>query len=140
MVLFNISSIEDLKEELRTAAEVDKSLPKVKTESVKAHWVDIWRSPQEKYYSISDEAPKFKPTQQEIDKWYEVTTNWVKVFQSENKVLNETLQSEWAVIWLKSLGFPSKIIEHKLGMCRTRVWYRYEKGLLRLLSALSYSR
>ena len=135
-----LSSVEDVKKMLELAAKVDKALPPVKVKGAKALWPDFCLTEAEKkaLRVISrDGEPDFEPTQEQIDIWYHVCAEWIKAFQGSDEK-----RQQWIVLWLKSCGCPSKIIEKKLGICRTKVWYVYDKGMACLLNFLriKYSR
>lgn len=130
-----LKTIEDVKLMLELAAEVDKSRPKVKAQDAKALWPEIILTESEiKAVKLMtrDGKPDFSPTDEQIKVWETVTTQWIKAFQG-----SERQRQQWTVIWLKAYGCPSKIIEKKLGICRTKVWYLYDKGMIRLLNFLN---
>lgn len=129
-----LKNVDEVKVMLELAAEVDKSLPKVQAMGVKSTWPEL-RLSNEEIEAIrlmtQKGKPAFSPQQADIDVWYKVCTEWVKAFTG-----NADQREQWSVIWLKSCGCPSKIIESKLGICRTKVWYVYDRGLERLLNYL----
>lgn len=129
-----LKNVEDVKAVLELAAQVDKALPPVKAQGAKSTWPDIRLTESEKKalgITLREGEPDFSPTEEQIDIWYKVCTEWVKPF-----VADEKKRQQWAVIWLKSCGCASKIIEKKLGICRTKVWYVYDSGMVRLLNYL----
>lgn len=130
-----LRNVEEVKSALELAAEVDKALPKVKAQGAKALWPDIILTESEiKALKLMthEGKPDFCPSQADIDLWYKVCTEWIKPFIGDEKK-----RQQWVVIWLKSCGCPSKIIERKLSICRTKVWYIYDKGMVHLLNFLN---
>lgn len=130
-----LKTIEDVKLMLELAAEVDKSRPRVKAQDAKVFWPEIILTESEiKAIKLMtrDGKPDLSPTDEQIKIWETVTTQWIKAFQD-----GENLRQQWVVIWLKSYGCPSKTIERKLGICRTKVWYLYDKGMVHLLNFLN---
>lgn len=129
-----LKNVEEVKSALELAAEVDKALPKVKAQGAKALWPEIILTESEiKAIKLMTRGgkPDFSPNDEQIKIWETVTTQWIKAFQK-----SENLRQQWTIIWLKSYGCPSKIIEKKLGICRTKVWYLYDKGMGYLLNYL----
>lgn len=129
-----MQSVEDVENMLILAAKVDKSLPRVKAQDAKALWPDIVLTEAEKKalrLMTREGEPDFSPSQADIDLWYRVCTEWVKPFAGDEKK-----REQWAVIWLKACGCPSKVIEKKLAISRTKVWYIYDRGMERLVNYL----
>lgn len=125
--LFDIKTIENLRDELERAVLTDRALPPTASLRAKSTWTDYMREADDLATIIKD-APPFNPNQEDIAKWEVVCLEWHKLCSSPQ---------EWAVIWLKACRCPSKLIEKKTGMCRTKVWYVYEKGLRRLYEKLT---
>ena len=112
-----MQSVEDVENMLILAAKVDKSLPRVKAQDAKALWPDIVLTEAEKKalrLMTREGEPDFCPSQADIDLWYKVCTEWVKPFAGDEKK-----REQWAVIWLKACGCPSKVIEKKLAISRS---------------------
>lgn len=130
-----LRNVEDVKFMLELAAEVDKSQPRVKAQDAKAIWPEILLTDTEKKaikLMTRDGKTDVFYSDEQIKVWETVTTEWIKAFQD-----SERLRQQWIVIWLKAYGCPSKIIEKKLGISRTKVWYLYDKGMVRLLNFLN---
>lgn len=129
-----LRNVEDVKFMLELAAKVDKSLPRVKAQDAKALWPEIILTESEKkalWLMNREGDPDFCPSQADIDLWYKVCTEWIKPFAGDEKK-----REQWAVIWLKACGCPSKVIEKKLAISRTKVWYIYDRGMERLANYL----
>ncbi len=131
MAEFDIHNLEDLKYELEIAAMTDRALPPIKTAGAKSSWPDFLHDPFSVSAMIKD-SPSFSPTQEDIDKWEIVCSEWIKFFDETER------QREWAIIWMKACRMPSKIIERRTGLCRTSVWYLYERGMRKLFAALAH--
>lgn len=75
--------------------------------------------------------PDFMPTQEQVDIWYIVCTQWVKFFAGDEKK-----RQQWTVIWLKACGCRVKTIARHVNFGRTKIWYQYERGMAHLLNSL----
>lgn len=128
----DIKTIDDLKDALELAAMTDKALPPAASLNAKSTWPDFLRDKRE-LAVLRTEDPEFTPTQEDISFWEEVCLEWINFFSQDEK------RKEWAVIWLKACKCPSKIIEKKTGMCRTKVWYCYDRGLRKLYEKLTHT-
>lgn len=132
--IMKIRNIEDVRAALELAAKVDRVLPPVKAQGAKALWPDIRLTDAEKK-SIrlmnNDGKADFLPTQEQIDLWYIVCTDWAKIFSCDEKK-----RQQWVVIWLKACGCRVKTIERHVNFGRTKIWYQYERGMAHLLNFL----
>ena len=129
-----IRNIEDVKQVLELAAKVDRALPPVKAQGAKALWPDIILTESEKKalkHMIREGEADFCPTQEQIDLWYTVCSEWIKAFQE-----SDFRRQQWKVIWLKACGCRLKTIERHVSFGRTKIWYQYERGMAHLLNYL----
>lgn len=132
-----ISTIDDVKQVLETAAKVERVLPPVKVMGAKALWPEIILTDAEKKairHMSDDGEPGFSPTQEQIDLWYTVCSEWIKAFQG-----SDLRRQQWKVIWLKACGCRVKTIERHVSFGRTKIWYQYERGMAHLLNYLQVS-
>ena len=132
-----LKNLQDVLTTLELAARVDAALPSVKVQGAKTRWPDICLTDAEKKsiaLQTKDGKPVFLPSQKQIDVWYMVVAEWVKFFTHTPKK-----RQQWTVIWLKSCGCRSKIIERHVHCGRTKVWYLYEQGMFHLLNSLHIS-
>lgn len=129
-----LKTVEDVEKMLVLAAKVDRALPPVKAQEAKTIWPDILLTDAEikavRRMSRKGE-PDFSPTQEQIDLWYMVCTQWIKAFCYDDKK-----RQQWTVMWLKASGCPIKIIERHVAFKRTKIWYQYERGMAHLLNFL----
>lgn len=129
-----VETVEDVKEILKLAARVDRALPPVRAQGAKALWPDI-RLTDSELKAIRcmtrDGIPDFMPTQEQVDIWYLVCTQWVKFFAGDEKK-----RQQWTVIWLKACGCRVKTIARHVNFGRTKIWYQYERGMAHLLNSL----
>lgn len=129
-----LNNVEDVRVVLELAAKVDKSLPKVKAQGAKALWPDICLTESEKKairFMTREGEPDFSPTDEQIEIWYTVCTEWAKAFLGSEKK-----RQQWVVIWLKACGCRVKTIERYVDFGRTKIWYQYERGMAHLLNYL----
>lgn len=129
-----LRNVEDVKTMLVLAAEVDMALPKVQVQGAKSTWPDIRLSESEKkaLRTMTREGkPDFSPTDEQVEIWYTVCTEWAKAFLGSEKK-----RQQWVVIWLKACGCRIKTIERHVSFGRTKIWYQYERGMAHLFNYL----
>lgn len=129
-----IRTIEDVRTALELAAKVDRVLPPVKVQGAKALWPDIRLTDAETksiHLMNNDGKSDFLPTQEQIDLWYIVCTDWAKIFSCDEKK-----RQQWVVIWLKACGCRVKTILRHVDFQKTKLYKEYELGMVHLLNFL----
>lgn len=129
-----LKNIEDVKRILKIAAEVDKSLPRVKAQDAKALWPEIIPTKAEIEafrLMFRDGKPDFSPTDEQKRIWEIVTTEWIKAFQG-----NKRLRQQWVVIWLKAYGCRVKTILRYVDFQKTKLYEEYKLGMAHLFNYL----
>lgn len=119
---------------LELAAEVDRSMPKVKALDAKALWPEIRLTESEKkalHRMTREGEPDFTPNDDQNKVWETVTTEWIKAFQD-----SERHRQQWTVIWLKAYGCRVKTILRFVDFQKTKLYKEYELGMAHLLNFL----
>lgn len=132
-----LRTVDDVKAVLELAAKVDRALPPVKAQGVKAVWPDIRLTESEKKalrQMTREGGPLFSPTQEQVDIWYKVCTDWAHIFSGD-----DIRRQQWTIIWLKACRCRVKTIERHVHFGRTKIWYQYERGMAHLLNFLQVS-
>lgn len=129
-----MKNINEVRETLELAAEVDKALPKVKAQGAKALWPDICLTESEikalKLMARDGKTDVFYSNEQ-IKVWETVTTEWIRAFQD-----SERRRQQWIVIWLKAYGCRVKTILRHVDFQKTKLYKEYELGMAHLLNFL----
>lgn len=107
-------TIEQIKQDLETAAYVERLLPPVKPEKYRSWLFEIVYTPQE--IAFMERRPiKIKPTNEQIAIW-EKTLDWVEVL--------EPLERQF--VWKRAKRIPWKLLCREYGLCRTKLnlWHK----------------
>lgn len=116
-----IITTEQIKQDLETAAYVERLLPPVKPPKYRCCMPDIIYTPQE--IAFMDRRPvKLRPTQEQITIWETVILKWLLLLTVEERRL----------VWKRANHLPWKLLCRDYGCTRVALWYRYDKAILKI--------
>src|SRR5574344_752805 len=112
---------EQIKQDLETAAYVERLLPAVRSPRYRCLMPDIIYTPQE--IAFMDRRPiKPRPTQEQITLWERVILEWLPVLSVEERRL----------VWKRANRIPWKYFCRELGVSRADMWRQYQSALLKV--------
>ncbi len=113
-------TIEQIKQDLETAAYVERLLPPVKPEKYRSWLFEIVYTPQE--IAFMERLPiKIKPTNEQIALW-ERTLVWMEVLEPRERM----------VVWKRAKRIPWKLLCRDYGVTRQRLWIMYNRALVKI--------
>lgn len=114
-------TIEQIKNDLETAAYVDRLLPPVRAQGYQSYMPQIIYTPQE--IAFMDRRPiRPRPNQEQINIWEEVVLRWLPILTKEERRL----------VWKKANNLPWKMLCRDFGVCKSNLCERYSKALLKI--------
>ena len=117
---------EQIKQDLETAAYVDRLLPEVRSPKYKSCMPDIIYTPQEIVFM--DKRPiKPRPSQEQVDIWEKVNFEWLPVLEVEERRL----------VWKRANRIPWKLLSYEFGLHRSKLTEKYNVALAKILGFLS---
>ncbi len=112
---------DQIKQDLETAAYVDRLLPAVKSPRYKCCMPDIVYTPLE--IAMMDKRKiKIKPTNEQVSIWETVHLKWLPVLEIDERRL----------IWKRANRIPWKILSREFGLCKSNLCERHTKALLKI--------
>ena len=109
-------TIEQIKQDLETAAYVERMLPPVKPPKYRCWLFEIVYTPQE--IAFMEQKPlKLKPTNEQIDTWEKVILKWLPLLTVDERTL----------IWKRAKHIPWKLLCYEYGLSRPQLNVRYER-------------
>ena len=115
-------TIEKIKQDLETAAYVDRLLPAVRAPKYRCCMPDIIYTPQEIVFM--DKRPlKVRPNQEQISLWEQVMLEWLPILSVDERRL----------VWKRANRIPWKLLCREFGVSRQMLALRHEKALIRIL-------
>src|SRR5574344_1075496 len=112
---------EQIKQELETAAYVERLLPAVRSPRYRCLMPDIIYTPQE--IAFMDRRPiKPRPNQEQISLWERVILEWLPILTSDERRL----------VWKRANRLPWKLLCREFGVSRQILALRYEKALIKI--------
>jgi hypothetical protein len=114
-------TIERIKQDLETAAYVDRLLPPVRLPKYRCWLFDIVYTPQE--IAFMDVKPlKVRPTQAQIALWERVVLDWMTVLEPRER----------KIVWKRAKLIPWKYLCRDFGVSRNRLVIIYDKSLIKI--------
>lgn len=114
-------TIEQIKQDLETAAYVDRLLPPVKAPKYRCCMPEIIYTPQELMF-MDRRLLKVKPTQEQISLWERVVLEWLPILSINDRRL----------VWKRANRIPWKLLCREFGLERTEMWRRYHGVLIKI--------
>ena len=114
-------TIEQIKQDLETAAYVDRLLPSVKAPKYRCCMPEIIYTPQELMF-MDRRLLKIKPTQEQISLWERVVLEWLPILSINDRRL----------VWKRANRIPWKLLCREFGLERTEMWRRYHGVLIKI--------
>ena len=114
-------TIEQIKQDLETAAYVDRLLPPVKAPKYRCFMPEIIYTPQELMF-MDRRLLKVKPTQEQISLWERVILEWLPILSINDRRL----------VWKRANRIPWKLLCREFGLERTEMWRRYHGVLIKI--------
>lgn len=114
-------TIEEIKQDLETAAYVERLLPPVRAPKYRCCMPNIIYSPQELIF-MEKRPLKIRPNQEQIALWELVILEWLPVLSSEERRL----------VWKRANRIPWKLLCREFGLCKSNLCARYSKALMKI--------
>ena len=114
-------TIEKIKQDLETAAYVDRLLPAVRAPKYRCCMPDIIYTPQEIVFM--DKRPlKVRPNQEQISLWEQVMLEWLPILSVDERRL----------VWKRANRIPWKLLCREFGLCKSNFCARHSKALMKI--------
>ena len=117
----NSITVEKIKNDLETAAYVDRLMPPVRPPKYRCSMPEIIYTPQE--IAFMDRRPiRPRPTHMQISIWEAVLLEWIPLLEVEERKL----------VWKRAHRIPWKILCREFGLCRSRLVIKYDKAIVKI--------
>ncbi|MBO5038408.1 MAG: helix-turn-helix domain-containing protein [Alphaproteobacteria bacterium] len=114
-------TIEEVKQDLETAAYVERLLPPVRAPKYRNCMPDIIYTPQELIF-MEKRPLKIRPTQEQITLWERVVLKWLPVLSLDERRL----------VWKRANRIPWKLLCREYGVSRQMLAIRYDKAIIKI--------
>ena len=114
-------TIEEVKQDLETAAYVERLLPPVRAPKYRNCMPDIIYTPQELIF-MEKRPLKIRPTQEQITLWERVVLKWLPVLSLDERRL----------VWKRANRLPWKLLCREYGVSRQMLAIRYDKAIIKI--------
>lgn len=114
-------TIEEVKQDLETAAYVERLLPPVRAPKYRNCMPDIIYTPQELIF-MEERPLKIRPTQEQITLWERVVLEWLPVLSLDERRL----------VWKRANRIPWKLLCREYGVSRQMLAIRYDKAIIKI--------
>lgn len=114
-------TVEQIKQDLQTAAFVDRMMPKVRPPKASGWQFEIIYSQQEMEL-MERKPPKLHPTPEQIDTWERVALDWFTILEPEERRL----------AWKRANHIPWKFLCREFGYGRAEMWRRFHLVLIKI--------
>ncbi len=114
-------TIKQIKQDLETAAYVNRLMPAVHPPKYRNCMPDIIYTPQEIVF-MEKRPLKIKPTQEQISLWETVILVWLPILETDERRL----------VWKRANRIPWKLLCREFGVSRQMLAVRYDKALLKI--------
>ena len=112
-----MKTIEQIKNDLETAAYVDRLLPPVRVQGYQSYMPQIIYTPQE--IAFMDRQPiRPRPTQEQINLWERVIL-WMRPLNVDERKL----------VWKRANRLPWKLLEREFGISRQSLTHNYNTAI-----------
>lgn len=113
-------TVEQIRQDLETAAYVERLLPPVKPLKYRSWLFEIVYTPQE--IAFMERRPiKIKPTNEQIALW-ERTLDWMEVLEPDERQL----------VWKRAKRIPWKLLCREFKLCKSNLGARHLKALTKI--------
>ena len=114
-------TIEEVKQDLETAAYVERLLPPVRAPKYRSCMPEIIYTPQELIFM--EKLPlKIRPTQEQITLWERVVLKWLPILSLDERQL----------VWKRANRIPWKLLCREYGVSRQMLAIRYDKAIIKI--------
>ncbi len=113
--------IEKIKDDLETAAYVDRLLPPVRAPKYRCCMPEIVYTPQEMIF-MEKKPLKIRPNQEQIALWERVVLDWLPILAVDERRL----------VWKRANRIPWKLLCREFGVSRQMLAVRYDKALIKI--------
>lgn len=114
-------TVEQIKQDLQTAAFVDRMMPKVQPPKASGWQFEIIYS-QKEIDLMERKPPKLNPTPEQIDTWERVVLDWFMILEPEERQL----------AWKRANHIPWKFLCREFGYGRAEMWRRFHRVLIKI--------
>ena len=113
--------IEKIKDDLETAAYVDRLLPPVRAPKYRCCMPEIVYTPQEMIF-MEKKPLKIRPNQEQIALWERVVLEWLPILAVDERRL----------VWKRANRIPWKLLCREFRVSRQMLAVRYDKALIKI--------
>lgn len=113
--------IEKIKDDLETAAYVDRLLPPVRAPKYRCCMPEIVYTPQEMIF-MEKKPLKIRPNQEQIALWERVVLEWLPILAVDERRL----------VWKRANRIPWKLLCREFGLCKSNLCARHSKALMKI--------
>lgn len=117
----NELTIEQIKQDLETAAYVERLMPPVRPPKYRSCMPDIVYTPQEIVF-MERKPLKIRPTKEQIELWERVVLDWFSILEPREKI----------IVWKRAKRIPWKLLCREFGVSRQILALRYNRALLKI--------
>lgn len=114
-------TIEKIKNDLETAAYVDRLLPPVRAPKYRCCMPEIVYTPQEMIF-MEKKPLKIRPNQEQIALWERVVLEWLPILAVDERRL----------VWKRANRIPWKLLCREFGVSRQMLAVPYERALIKI--------
>ena len=114
-------TIEKIKNDLETAAYVDRLLPPVRAPKYRCCMPEIVYTPQEMIF-MEKKPLKIRPNQEQIALWERVVLEWLPILAVDERRL----------VWKRANRIPWKLLCREFCFSRQMLAVRYERALIKI--------
>ena len=115
-----------IKDDLETAAYVERLLPPVKPPKYRAWLFDIVYTQQELAFMDRRPVPP-RPTQEQISIWDKVVLKWLPLL----------VPLERNLVWKRAKHLTWKLLSREYGLHRSNLYFRYEIAIMKIYAGIN---
>lgn len=116
-----MKTIEEIKQDLETAAYVERLMPAVRPPKYRCSMPEIIYTPQEIAF-MDKRLVRPRPTQAQVTSWEMVVLQWLPLLTPYERNL----------VWKRANRLPWKLLCRELGRTRVHLWRIYDRALFKL--------
>lgn len=116
-----MKTIEEIKQDLETAAYVERLMPAVRPPKYRCCMPEIIYTPQEIAF-MDKRLVRPRPTQAQVTLWEMVVLDWLPLLTPYERNL----------VWKRANRLPWKLLCRELGRTRVHLWRIYDRALFKL--------
>lgn len=114
-------TLEQIKEDLETAAYVERLMPPVRPPKYRCCMPDVVYTPEEIFYMDRRPVPP-RPTQEQVSIWEQVVLKWLPILDIDERKL----------VWKRANHIPWKLLCYEFGLCKSNLCARHLNALTKI--------